>query len=308
MHSKNVDEFAFASRMLLAVTLAGSLTTAWQIRAQSTLPATPRFEVASVKRCKDEPGFKSGGGESTPGRVSTGCLPLADVRGMGLIRRAYVRFAGGHPNPLGILPVEGGPAWIRSEFYDINARADGNPRQGVMEGPMMQALLEDRFKLKLHRETRQIPVYALTAVKVAKLKPFQEGSCVPSSDTFLPPTLAEGQRPCRALVSRLSVVAEGATILEFSKLLTLAVDRPVIEKTGLMGRYDINLEFSADQSIPGPPGTGGSSPAAAGTAADPRTTPSIFTAVQEQLGLKLAPAKGPGEFLVVDHVERPSEN
>jgi uncharacterized protein (TIGR03435 family) len=296
-----VDEFAFARRRLLAVTLAGSLAIAWQLRAQSASPAKPKFEVASVKRCKDEPGFKGGGGESTPGRISTGCLPLADVRGLGLIQRAYVRFAGGHANPLGILPVEGGPAWIRSEFYDIDAKAEGNPRQEVMEGPMLQALLEERFKLKIHRETKEIPVYVLTAVKVAKLKPFQAGSCVPSSDTFLPPALAAGQRPCRALVSRLSVEAEGATILEFSKLLTLAVDRPVIEKTGLMGRYDIHLEFSADQAITGPPG-------AADDAADPRTAPSIFAAVQEQLGLKLAPARGPGEFLVIDHVERPSEN
>jgi uncharacterized protein (TIGR03435 family) len=244
----------------------------------------------------------SGGGESTPVRVSTACLPLADVRSLGLIQRAYVRFAGGHANPLEILPIKGGPPWVHSEFYEVNAKAEGNPRQEVMEGPMMQALLEDRFRLKIHRETREIPVYSLTVVKASKLKPFKQGSCTPNLVTFLPQTLVEGERPCKALVGRLSVDAEGATIPEFSKLLNLAVDRPVIDKTGLTARFDIHLEFSADQPMPQVLPSGDD--AGAGLAA----TASIFAAIQEQLGLKLIPAKGPGEFLVIDHVERPSEN
>jgi len=246
-----------------------------------------------------------GGGESTPGRVSTGCAPLADARGLGLIQRAYVRFAGGHANPLVIVPIEGGPAWIHSEFYEINAKADGHPSQEMMEGPMLQALLEDRFKLKVHRETREVPVYLLTAVKASKLRPFKEGSCTPNAVTFLPQTLAEGQRPCRALVAarRGTVDVEGATILEFSKLLNLALDRPVIDKTGHSARFDFHLEFNPDPAPPRLP-PGGDDAAAA----DPGGAPSMFTALQEQLGLKLQSAKGPGEFLVIDHVERPSEN
>ena len=147
-----------------------------------------------------------------------------------------------------ILPIEGGPAWIHTEFYDVNAKAAGNPRQEVMEGPMMQALLEERFRLKIHRETREISVYALIVIKASKLNPFKEGSCVPNSVTFLPLTLTDGQRPCKALVSKLSVLAEGATTLEFSKLLNLVLDRPVIDKTGLSARFDIHLEFSTDQA------------------------------------------------------------
>lgn len=98
--------------------------------------------------------------------------------------------------------------------------------------------------------------------------------------------------------------AEGSTLSDFSKLLNLILDRPVIDKTGIAGRFDIYLEFSSDQVTPGLLGLAPDAPA---TASDP-TGPTIFTAIQEQLGLKLEPAKGPVEFLVIDHVERPSEN
>ena len=89
---------------------------------------------------------------------------------------------------------------------------------------------------------------------------------------------------------------------EFSKLLNLALDRPTVDRTGILGRFHLHVEFSPDEATPrllGIPGGGTDDPAGA---------PSIFTAMQEQLGLKLVPAKGPAEFLVVDHVERPSEN
>jgi bla regulator protein blaR1 len=300
-----------AGMSTLIVPLVVGILNAPPVRAQEAADSQPKagrkmsFDVASIRLCKDEPGLMGGGGEPTPGRVSTGCAPLADARSLGLIQRAYVRFAGGHANPLVIVPIEGGPAWIHSEFYEINAKADGRPSQEMMEGPMLQALLEDRFKLKIHRETREVPVYLLTVVKASKLRPFKEGSCTPNAVTFLPQTLAEGQRPCKALVAarRGSVDVEGATILEFSKLLNLALDRPVIDKTGLTARFDFHLEFAPDQATPRlVPGDDGA------TAADPGGAPSIFTALQEQLGLKLQPAKGPGEFLVIDHVERPSEN
>lgn len=144
-----------------AILAAGTL-----VRAQS--PA-PKFEVASVKSCKD--GRNRGGGDSSPGRLSTGCDLLADENNVGLIQRAYVRFAGGHPNPMGVLAIKGGPAWIRSEMYRIDARADGRPSMEMMQGPMLQGVLEDRFKLKIHRETKEGPVYALTLAKdVSRLK------------------------------------------------------------------------------------------------------------------------------------------
>ena len=168
---------------------------------------------------------------------------------------------------------------------------------------MMQALLEDRFKLQMHRETRQNPVYALTVAKGGlKLKPFQEGSCTPSSDTPRVP----GQPPlCKARASSkganvVAIDGQGMTLDEFSGLVLTAsafgfkFDRPIINKTGIAGRFDLHLEFAIDD-------------VRAAASLDP-AYPSIFTAVQQQLGLKLEPTRGPAEFLVIDHIERPSEN
>jgi uncharacterized protein (TIGR03435 family) len=233
---------------------------------------------------------------------------LVDENSLGLIQRAYVRFAGGHANPLGVLHIEGGPSWIHSALYQIDARAQGSPTVEMMQGPMLQALLEDRFRLKIHREAREGPVYELTIGRGgSKLKPFQEGSCAPVPQTFPIPQPPAGKRYCRPLIALANpaVDAEGSTLVEFTKLFSLVLDHPVIDKTGLAGRFTIHLEFSPDQATPGLRGPAGGSPADA--AANP-TLPTIFTAIQEQLGLRLVPSKGPVELLVIDHIEKPSEN
>jgi bla regulator protein blaR1 len=314
MDNRAVVPLNFAKRAALAVSAATVLTVPAIVgimnapaRSQSMGAPAPKFEVASIKQCKEETGRRQGGEESSPGRLSIGCLVLAGEDNTGLIQRAYVRYAGGHTNPMGILAIKGGPEWIRSEMYEINARAEGHPSIAMMEGPMLQGLLEDRFKLKIHRETREGPVYELTLAKGgAKLKPFQEGSCVQMPWTFPLPELPAGQRYCKAIILMRppGVNAEGSTPGEFSKLLNLFLDRPVIDKTGIAGRFDIQLKFSPNESTPG---LHGPEPEGPGAASDP-TGPTIFTAIQEQLGLKLTPAKGPIEFLMIDHVERPSEN
>ena len=135
---------------------------AW-LQAQSAPPAaTPKFDVVSIKPCK--PGVASGG-DSSPGRLSIGCAVLADVDNTGLIQRAYNRYASGQLTSVKVIPIEGGPDWIHSETFAIDAKSDGHPSILMMEGPMMQAILEDRFKLKIHRETRQGPVYELALGK-----------------------------------------------------------------------------------------------------------------------------------------------
>lgn len=298
---------AVAGVAAVALPIAFGTLNAPPIRAQSAAAATPKFEVASVKPCRNDPGRMRAAGESSPGRLSTGCDLLVDDNNLGLIQRAYVRFAGGHANPLGVLAIKGGPAWIHSEMYQIDARAEGHPSRETMLGPMLQALLEDRFKLKIHRETREGPVYALTLAKGgSKLKPFKEGGCTPTPLTFPVPPPAPGQRYCKAMISLRSpaVEAEGSTLGEFSKLLNLVLDRPVIDQTGIAKRFDIHLEFSRDEATPGLNGPAPDAPAAA---SDP-TGPTIFTAIQEQLGLKLVTAKGPIELLVIDHIEKPSAN
>jgi uncharacterized protein (TIGR03435 family) len=134
----------------------------------------PRFEVASIKPCADDgsPGSLCSG---SPGRYSLSCASLTN-----LINLSYVIYANGMANFLGerLAPIERGPEWTRAERFTIEAKAEGTPSQGTMQGPMMRALLEDRFKLKIHSETREVPVYALTVAKGgAKLQAGRAGNC-----------------------------------------------------------------------------------------------------------------------------------
>ncbi len=134
--------------------------------------AKPRFEVASVKLCKENLWGTNGGGAS-PGRLTIHCTAVVN-----LVRQAYAVFAGGKMNRAGQeTKVEGGPAWAYSELYEIQAKAEGNPGPGVMPGPMMQSLLEDRFHLKIHRETREVPVYVLTVAKGGVRLPAAKQPC-----------------------------------------------------------------------------------------------------------------------------------
>jgi len=266
-------------------------------------PATPKFDVVSIKPCKLG---VANGGDSSPGRLSIGCALLADVDNTGLIQLAYNRYASGQLTSFGMIPIEGGPDWIHSERFAIDAKSDGHPSILMMQGPMMQAILEDRFKLKIHRETRQGPVYELALGKGSpKLKPLQDGSCTPVVVGRPLPPLPSGQRLCRNMVSPRSVDFEGGTLSMFAGLLVLILDRPVIDKTGITNYFEIHLKFSPDDSAGARPATPDPGAPAAVSSPD---APGIFQAIQEQLGLKLAPAKGPVDVLVIDHIERPSEN
>jgi bla regulator protein blaR1 len=307
--NRKIHKLSFRKKLALSIAGASALLlpigigmlNAPRVQAQpATVTTASKFEVASIRPCK--PGVSTGQ-DSSPGRLSYGCTPLVDVNNIGLIQLAYVRFAGGHSNPFRVLTIEGGPKWIHSEFFQIDAKAEGHPSVAMMQGPMLQALLEDRFKLKIHRETRQGPVYELTPAKsVSKLKPFQEGSCVPSAPPF--PPLPPGQAYCHEVVSPGSVNAEGRGLTDLSGLLSLILDRPVLDKTGITGKFDIHLRFSPNELAARPQEPPPDTPDAA---ADPNG-PTVFTAIQEQLGLRLVPAKGPIDVLVIDRVERPSEN
>ncbi|MBV8729111.1 MAG: TIGR03435 family protein, partial [Acidobacteriia bacterium] len=256
-------------------------------------------------------GFPGGSPIISPGRLNTGCAPLAaPYPTAGLIQRAYGRLPLGRVVRLGSsVPISGGPAWIYSDYYTINAEAPGNASEAVMEGPMLQALLEDRFRLRVHRQTRQVPVYALTVAKGGpKIKPITESNCVARDySKFPPPPPPPGKRPCFDMIARgagpnAKIRDDESTSDYFTKLLGLALDRPVIDRTGLTGKYNLVLEFAVDQAtarladdLPTQP-------------SDEPPAPSIFTAVEEQLGLRLVSTRGPREFLVIDHIERPSEN
>jgi len=297
--------------------LAQAQTAQTPVKAPAPQPAAqsaprPRFDVVSIKPCKPgvaKPGdgVPTYGGDSSPGRLSIGCGILADTDNVGLIQRAYNRYASGKLTSTKVISIEGGPDWIHSERFEIDAKADGQPSILMMEGPMMQTILEDRFKLKIHRETRQGPVYELALGKgTPKLKPLQDGSCTPVVVGRPLPLLPDGQHLCRNMVSpRGKVDIEGGTLSMFAGLLGMVLDRPVIDKTGITSYFEIHLVFSPDDSAAPRPVTADPGASAAVRASD---APGIFQAIQEQLGLRLVPAKGPVDVLVIDHIERPSEN
>jgi uncharacterized protein (TIGR03435 family) len=202
--------------------------------------------------------------------------------------------------------IFGGPSWIASDHYDIQAKAEGNASIQQMEGPMLQALLEDRFKLTLHGEMKQVPVYELSTVNgKGKLKPSEEGSCVPYDVDAPPPAAPARGQPWPTFCGyprtgidghRRTLDGKGMSIADLARSLARSeLRRPVIDKTGLTGMFDLHLEWTTDS----PNGL---------TDPDSTDTLSILTALREQLGLRLDAARGPVEVLVIDRMEKPSAN
>jgi uncharacterized protein (TIGR03435 family) len=202
--------------------------------------------------------------------------------------------------------VSGLQAWMDSSHFDIQATADSSATVKQVEGPMLQALLEDRFRLKVHRETVERPVYILTVQKGGvKMQPTKEGSCTPYSVDSPPPVpAADAPRPNYCDFPRMTrdgtnwiLSGSGVTVGKLAiSVARSGLDRPVIDRTGLVGGFDLQLRWAeapVNEQV-----AGGGEPAGL----------SIFTAVKEQLGLRLEPAKAPVEMLVIDHVEKPSEN
>jgi uncharacterized protein (TIGR03435 family) len=287
-----------------------------QVVAQSEAIAASKFEVAAVKPCTNDPapdrGRGSGGGGS-PGMLYLNCQTV-----MSIIQTAYT--SGYPPLP----PIQGGPSWINSERYVIEAKPERAASAATMKGPMLQALLRDRFQLRTHIETQEVSGYSLVVAKGGpKLTKHEEGNCVDiglvSPLQGARPPGGPGQTICGANHSRkgtgpnVTLDVPGVSLDYFARtFLGIAFwGHPIINRTGFTGLFDIHLEFSPDESTPPPPdmvrpptNTDSGSPAGDSV----RTFPSIFDALQQQLGLKLEPAKAPRELLVIDHIERPSEN
>jgi uncharacterized protein (TIGR03435 family) len=196
----------------------------------------------------------------------------------------------------------------------IQMRAD-------MQGPLLQAILENRFQLKTHRVSREAPIYALTVAKGGlKLKRFQEGSCYVTpqldlngvSEPPAPPKLPPGQKYCEwgggvngnEKQTHVEINAKGGTIDQFTRSFLYGEEgKQVINRTGLQGRFDFHLQFAMnEQSRQRYAEITGLS------LSELWTSPSIFEALEEQLGLKLESSKGPVEVLVIDSVQKPSEN
>jgi len=255
------------------------------ISAQSQ--TRPAFDVASIKvNTTCDAGGRSGGG-STPGRIVLECADLRD-----LILTAYGIYGNG-PNPDSgsfRIQVVGGPSWMDSTRYDITAKPPGSASTAEMYGPMMQSLLEDRFHLKVHKETRQGGIFILTVAKNGpKLQVAKEGTGGPPHMT--------------STSSLVTLDFPGATIADICAQLGLRMEREVVDKTGLTGRYDIHLEVSPSalhlKYVAGRTINDHDAPAAN----DMDSGPSISTALQQQLGLKLSTGTGPVPAIVIDRIE-----
>jgi uncharacterized protein (TIGR03435 family) len=187
--------------------------------------------------------------------------------------------------------VSGGPGWIDSERYDIVAGTPGEGRPNLDEQmAMLRKLLSDRFQLTFHREEKQMSIYSITVAKGgSKLKE----SALPADGL---PELINVVYP-----DHIKLPARNATIAQFASMMQRGVlDLPVVDQTGLTGRYDFDLEWAPDESQFGGQLRRATNP--------DESRPSLFAAMQEQLGLKMQTAKGPVSAIVVDRAERPSEN
>jgi uncharacterized protein (TIGR03435 family) len=180
--------------------------------------------------------------------------------------------------------IIGGPAWIMTDRWDIIAKTE-KPATRMQQWDMLKPLLAERFKLQVHTETRQFPEYELV---LAKGGPKLHESTAAELEAKEP-----GTRIGRGLID-----GHGIPAVEFASFLRSEVGRPVIDKTGLTGKYDFKVQWVPDESQPN---SGGDAPP------PDATGPSIFAAIQE-LGLKLEAIKGPVEVLVIDHVEKPTGN
>lgn len=188
-----------------------------------------------------------------------------------------VRFAYG----LRQYQVLGGPGWINEDSYEIVAKAEGNGPLTVDQfRQLVQTVLADRFRLTARPETRELPAYAL--VMGAKASRLRESK-----------TSQFSMRASQTLIE-----VSGGTMTQLSTTLSSIVARPVLDRTELKDKYDFRLEFAPEKPVAAP----GAIPS------DPNNLPSIFTAIREQLGLKLEPTRAPVGVLVIEHVERPSPN
>jgi len=280
---------------MAALASESSDTPDWQTAAGQN------FEVASVKPARDCQSGRGGGGRDASSVLSPERLDLRCQTVEGLIQLAYVSAfqpITAVPFPHDSVPISGGPGWIRSDRYDIDAKAEGAPGLQTMRGPMLQALLGDRFQLKIHRENREAPVYFLTVAKGGPkgLHPAEEGKCTvrdrndPLSQRPLPDAHLCGLFYPSAGKQGTDVF--GVTMADLCRQFTVLSDRTVIDRTGIAGKFDIHLVAPPrPEDSTGPPQRG-----------------ALVDLVVDLLNLKIEPGKAPGDILVIDRIERPSAN
>jgi uncharacterized protein (TIGR03435 family) len=286
------------------------------LRAQLVLPkegeTQPAFEVSTVRT-------SAAGSEMMRMQWGGDSCRIENFQLRTIIRQAY--------GALSDDQIVGGPDALMDGHFDINAKADANDAAQMKNLSrddrtresrlMLQSLLAERFHLKVHIETKELPVYALVIAKGgAKLTasapppatPPDEGAPPPKAAVApdqLPKTAPRGMSMIRMSSTKIEASASEGTMEQLASMLTNQPDaggRVVIDKTGLTGKYDWSLAWAPSMGMGGP-----MKGADNGTGSD-ADAPGLFTALEEQLGLKLEPQKGPVQVVVVDHVEAPSAN
>jgi uncharacterized protein (TIGR03435 family) len=294
----------------LMLTLTAGLATLPAVHAQSSpAPTSPAlggtgvsnimFEVASVKP------NKSGDQRVMIQTPPNGRYTATNVALRMLLRQAF---------DVQDFQIVGGPNWLGTDRFDIVAKPPDGITGPEQMRPMVRALLADRFKLVAHNETREMPIFSLMVARAdGKLGPKLSGAKVDCDARFAavrrggPPSAfpAPGQPiECGFMIGPGNMNVGGMAMLELARALSPMVGRMVIDKTGLKGRYDFQMAFAPEGRGFGPgPGPG----PAEQPPVDPNM-PSLFTALQEQLGLKLESERGPVEVVVIDRVEQPTED
>ncbi len=276
--------------------------------ANNEVQAAKSFEVASIK-----PSAEDGR------RVMIGISPGGRFTARGVNIKFLIQQAYGIKD----FQIIGAPGWLTSERYDVIAKAETPDFNREKLEPLLQSLLAERCNLKFHRETRELPIYYLVVGKYEpKLQRSEIGIEGPRGDPPSKagqaaeppgsPQAAAGTEPRKKAssvrVGRGQIDGQMTTLSDLASLLAQQLGRPVIDKTGIAGLYDIKLEWTPDETMRGIGLPGGETPGQESSAPIDTSGPSIFAALQEQLGLKLESHKGPVEIIVLDHIERPSEN
>ena len=272
--------------MTLRRALAVAIGIAATVRPGAGEPqsVTPTFEVVSIKRNTEN-----------PPRASIGIRPGGQFVMVNMEIRALL----GSAYPTDTSEYIGAPDWVLTDRYDIIAKApEGTAREDMQ--PMFQALLAERFKFKGHYETREEPIFALVLAREdGRLGPEIQKIDVDCAartaaarrGESLPPlsTLPNGMVPCSMKAGGGQIVSGGMTLAGLARSVQGGTGRVIVDRTGLDGNYAFTLTYTSN---PQPDSD----------------RPSIFTALQEQLGLKLESARGPVRVFVIDHVERPTED
>ena len=262
-------------KLLLSLALIASLGYPSNTIAQQLAPALPAYDIVVVKPNNGLTHHMSMNMDETTLRAENVSLKVLLVNAYGI--REGLMF--------------GLPGWAGSSRFDVTAKVSDPDMKALgklsreQRQAMLAALLADRFHLKVHTEIKTLPVYEMV---IAKGGPTLKTSVVPPPDADNSDPLGYGKLD----VNGTNITAAGVTLSDLAGNLSFPLDRTVLNKTGLTGRYDFQLRWTADG-------------ASAGATDAP---PDLFTAIQEQLGLKLQAAKGPVTTLVVDHVEQPTAN